>query len=68
MIEVLRNKNMTTRFQILVEIASAGPAVQQKEIARNLDITPQAVSDYIAQLAREGLLAAEGRARYQVTN
>jgi len=68
MIEVLRNKNMTTRFQILVEIASAGPTVQQKEIARNLDITPQAVSDYIAQLTREGLLVAEGRARYQVTN
>ncbi|MBA7573519.1 hypothetical protein ES708_15317 [subsurface metagenome] len=68
MIEVLRNKNMTTRFQILVEIASAGPTVQQKEIARNLDITPQAVSDYIAQLTREGLLVAEGRARYRVTN
>ncbi len=68
MIEVLRNKNLTTRFQILVEIANAGPAVQQKEIARNLNITPQAVSDYIAQLTREGLLVAEGRARYQVTN
>jgi len=68
MIEVLRNKNLTTRFQILVEIASAGPAVQQKEIAKNLNITPQAVSDYIAQMAREGLLVAEGRARYRVTN
>lgn len=68
MIEVLRNKNLTTRFQILVEIANAGPTVQQKEIARNLSITPQAVSDYIAQLAREGLLVAEGHARYRVTN
>jgi putative transcriptional regulator len=68
LIEVLRNKNLTTRFQILVEIASAGPSVQQREIARNLDITPQAVSDYIAQLSAEGLLVAEGRARYRVTN
>jgi len=68
LIEVLRNKNLTTRFQILVEIANAGPTIQQREIARNLDITPQAVSDYIAQLTREGLLVAEGRARYRVTN
>jgi putative transcriptional regulator len=68
MIEVLRNKNLTTRFQILVEIANAGPTIQQREIAKNLDITPQAVSDYISQLVKERLLAAEGRARYRVTN
>jgi len=68
MIEVLRNKNLTTRFQILVEIANAGSTIQQREIAKNLDITPQAVSDYISQLTREGLLVAEGRARYRVTN
>jgi len=68
MIEVLRNKNLTTRFQILVEIANAGPTIQQREIAKNLDITPQAVSDYISQLVKEGLLVAEGRARYRVTN
>lgn len=68
MIEVLRNKNLTTRFQILVEIANGGPSIQQREIAQNLNITPQAVSDYIAQLTREGLLVAEGRARYRVTN
>ena len=68
MIEVLRNKNLTTRFQILVEIANAGPTVQQREVAQNLNITPQAVSDYIAQLSGEGLLVAEGRSRYRVTN
>jgi putative transcriptional regulator len=67
MIEVLRNKNLTTRFQILVEIANAGPTVQQREIAKNLNITPQAVSEYIAQLIKDGLLEAEGRARYRVT-
>jgi len=68
MIEVLRNKNLTTRFQILVEIANAGPSIQQREIAKNLNITPQAVSDYIAQLTKEGLLVAEGRSHYRVTN
>jgi len=68
MIEVLRNKNLTTRFQILVEIASAGPTVQQREIAQNLNVTPQAVSDYIAQLSKEGMLAAEGRSHYRLTN
>ena len=68
MIEVLRNKNLTTRFQILVEIASAGPTIQQREIAKNLNITPQAVSDYISQLTRERMLVSEGRSQYRVTS
>ncbi|MBE0480700.1 MAG: winged helix-turn-helix transcriptional regulator [Dehalococcoidia bacterium] len=61
MIEILRNKNQTTRFLILVEIAAGGPGIQQKEIARRLDITPQAVSDYMAQLAQAGMVISEGR-------
>ncbi|TET26052.1 MAG: winged helix-turn-helix transcriptional regulator [Dehalococcoidia bacterium] len=68
MIEVLRNKNLTTRFQILVEIANSGPGVQQRDIAKKLDITPQAVSNYISQLTRERLLTSEGRSSYRVTN
>jgi putative transcriptional regulator len=68
MIEILRNKNLTTRFQILVEVANSGPNVQQRDIARKLDITPQAVSDYIAQLIKEGMLISEGRSVYRVTN
>lgn len=68
MIEVLRNKNLTTRFQILVEIANSGPNVQQKEIARRLNVTPQAVSDYISQLAQEGMLSPDGRSSYRITN
>ena len=36
MIEVLRNKNQTTRFQILGEIADKGPDIQQREIAKEL--------------------------------
>lgn len=68
MIEVLRNKNLTTKFQILVEVANGGPDIQQREIARKLEITPQAVSDYIAQLIKEKMLIAQGRSSYKVTN
>jgi len=68
MVEILRNKNLTTRFQILVEIADSGPNVQQRDIAKKLDITPQAVSDYVAQLIKEGTLISEGRSSYRVTN
>jgi putative transcriptional regulator len=68
MIELLKNKNQTTRFQILVEIANSGPSVQQRDIAEKLDITPQAVSDYVAQLTREKILISEGRSSYRITN
>ena len=68
MIEVLRNKNLTTRLQILVEIANSGPNIQQRDIANELDITPQAVSDYIAQLIKDNMLTSEGRSSYRVTN
>ncbi len=54
MVEILRNKNLTTKFQILVEIASKQPNIQQKDIAKKLKITPQAVSDYIKQLLKDG--------------
>jgi predicted transcriptional regulator len=52
MIEVLKNKNMTTKFQTLVEIANSGPNIQQRDVAKKLDITPQAVPDNIAQLIK----------------
>ncbi len=68
MIEVLRNKNVTTKFQTLVEIASSGPNIQQRDIARSLEITPQAVSDYIGQLIEEKMLVSEGRSSYRITN
>ena len=68
MVEILRNKSLATRLQILVVIAGSGPAVQQQEIARRLAITPQAVSDYVAQLIKDGLLTADGRSSYKVTS
>jgi predicted transcriptional regulator len=66
--EILRNKNLATRFQILVEVASSGPNIQQRDIAGKLDITPQAVSEYVRQLVDEGLIASDGRSKYRVTS
>jgi putative transcriptional regulator len=65
--DILQNKNLTSRFQILVEIASTQPNVQQRNIARNLGITPQAVSEYIRQLSADGMVATQGRSRHSVT-
>ena len=68
MIEVLRNKNQTTRVQILAEIANSGPHIQQRDIAKKLGITPQAISDYIGQLVKDGLLTLDGHSKYRVTH
>ena len=68
MVDILRNKNLATKFQILVEVANSGPNIQQRDIAARLDVTPQAISDYIAQLSKEGMLVSEGRSRYKLTN
>ncbi len=67
MVEVLRNKNLATRFQILVAIANRGPNLKQQDIASELAVTPQAVSDYTRQLLAEGLLTSDGRSRYRVS-
>ncbi|WP_249641766.1 hypothetical protein [Dehalococcoides mccartyi] len=40
MVEILRNKSFATRFQILIEIATHGPTIQQRAIAQELSITP----------------------------
>lgn len=67
MVEILQNKNASTRFQILVEIAASGPGIQQKVIAAKLGITPQAVSEYIHQLVDEDLVIAAGRSSYSLS-
>jgi len=67
MVRILQNKKLATSFQILVEIATHQPNIQQKLIAPRIGVTPQAVSEYIAQLAGQGLVEALGRSRYRVT-
>ena len=67
MVEILRNKNLATKFQILAEIAKSGANIQQRDIAKKLDVSPQAISVYIRQLVQEKLLASDGRSMYRTT-
>jgi putative transcriptional regulator len=67
MVEILRNKNAATAFQVLVEVATKQPNVQQRDIAGTLGITPQAVSDYVKQLLKDGRLISGGRSRYRIS-
>lgn len=67
MLQLLKDKRKATIFQILVEIASGQPNIQQKDIAEKLDITPQAISEYIGQLISENMLISQGRSSYRIT-
>lgn len=67
MIRILKEKGLSTRFQILVEIAAQQPNVQQKDIARRLQVTPQAISEYMDELIGEGMISSQGRSKYTVT-
>jgi putative transcriptional regulator len=67
MTQVLRNKNLATRFQILVEIAANQPSIQQKDIAQKIGVTSQAVSEYISKLEKDGWITSNGRSRYRIT-
>jgi putative transcriptional regulator len=64
---VLKSKRNATRYQILVEIAERQPAVSQREIAEEIGVTAQAVSDYLGDLVDEGHVRKHGRGRYEVT-
>lgn len=65
--DVLRSKRDATRYQILAEIAEHQPAVNQQEIADAVDITAQAVSEYLRELVEQGFVEKHGRGRYEVT-
>ncbi|AFZ72029.1 DUF7839 domain-containing protein [Natronobacterium gregoryi] len=67
MVDVLDDKRTATRFRILVQIAERQPAVSQGEIAGEVGVTSQAVSEYIRELVDDGLVEKEGRSRYRVT-
>lgn len=66
-ISVLQSKRNATRYQILVQIAERQPAVSQQEVADAINVTPQAVSDYLKGLVEEGYVEKHGRSRYEVT-
>ena len=67
MAQILKSKNLATKFQILLEIAANQPNIQQKDIAPRLGITSQAVSEYVRELIKDGWLSSQGRSRYRVT-
>jgi len=67
MVNILKSKRESSRFQILVEIAAHQPNVRQKEVAESLGVTPQAISEYIKDLVAEGLVVSDGRMRYRTT-
>jgi putative transcriptional regulator len=67
MTRILQDKATATKLQILIEIAAGQPDVQQKDIARKLEITPQWVSEYIIKFMEEGLVTSAGRSKYRVT-
>jgi putative transcriptional regulator len=67
MVNVLQRKRDSSRFQILVEIAAHQPNLRQKEVAKRLGVTPQAISEYIKELVADGLVTTDGRMRYSIT-
>lgn len=66
-VEVLQHKRDATRYRILVEVADRQPAVSQREIAESIDLTAQAVSDYVRELVDTGHVRKLGRGRYEIT-
>ncbi|MFW3145510.1 MAG: hypothetical protein ACMUIE_01705 [Thermoplasmatota archaeon] len=59
--EIVRNKSKMTRVLILLEIVLKKPG-DQRTIASSLDITPQAVSEYLHRMDQEGLVDLTGKA------
>ena len=64
---VLQSKRQATRYRILVEIAQRQPAVSQREIADEVGVTAQAVSEHLGDLAEAGYVDRQARGRYEVT-
>ena len=67
MARILKSKKTATKFQILVEIAANQPNIQQKEVAKKIDVTPQAVSEYMKELISDGFIISSGRSLHRVT-
>ncbi len=66
--KVFKKKGELTRFQILADIAREQPHLRQKDIAKKLGITVQAVSENIKSLVDDGFVeTGMGNARYKIT-
>jgi putative transcriptional regulator len=65
--ELFEGRSISTRFRVLVSVASRQPWVQQKNVASDLGITVQAVSEHMKELVSMGLVESKGRSSYSVT-
>lgn len=66
--KVFKKKGELTRFQILAEIAKTQPHLRQKDIAKKLGISIQAVSENIKSLTDDGFVEIRGDTiRYHIT-
>ena len=65
---IFKNKGEFTKFQILAKIAQQEPHLKQKDIADELGITVQAVSENIKTLVKEGYVeTGSSNFRYKIT-
>lgn len=63
-----KKRGALTHFQILSEICKQNPNLKQKDLAKTLDITIQAVSENIKVLIEEGYITSkDGRSPYKIT-
>lgn len=63
-----KKRGALTHFQILAEISKQNPHLKQKDLAENLGITIQAVSENIKTLTEDGYITSNnGRAPYKIT-
>ncbi len=58
---ILRDLRLSTKVLLLYDMLRE-PGVGQRELAARLDVTPQAISDYLKHMEEEGLVEREGRA------
>jgi putative transcriptional regulator len=67
MTQLLQEKSLATKFQILVEIAGSQPYIQQKAIASSINISTQAISQYVKQMVSDGWIQINGRSNHCIT-
>jgi putative transcriptional regulator len=57
---ILRDLRLSTKVLILLQMVKE-PGLGQRDLAAILDVTPQAVSDYLKHMEEEALIEREGR-------
>ena len=66
--KAFKKRGALTHFQILSEISKQNPHLKQKDLAKSLGITLQAVSDNIKTLIELGYITSkDGRSPYKIT-